>query len=90
MHADKAYNSAELRSWMSGRGIGVRIARKGVESAERLGRHRRVVERTFPWLSGFRRLDVRYERNACHFLVFLTLAAAFTCFKKLAKAKPST
>lgn len=90
LHADKAYDSAEIRSWLGGRGIGVRIARKGVESGERLGRHRWVVERTFSWLGGFRRLNVRYERKGAHFLAFLTLAAAITCHKKLAKAKSAT
>ena len=33
LHADKAYNSAELRRWVLDRGIGVRIARKGIESS---------------------------------------------------------
>ncbi|MEV0705202.1 IS5/IS1182 family transposase, partial [Saccharopolyspora sp. NPDC050389] len=31
------------------------------------------------------RLTIRYERYANHFCAFLTLAAALTCFKKLAK-----
>ncbi|MCA0268432.1 MAG: IS5/IS1182 family transposase, partial [Bacteroidetes bacterium] len=34
----------------------------GVESSERLGRHRWVVERTFAWLSRYR-LWVRDERR---------------------------
>jgi hypothetical protein len=32
------------------RGIKSRIARKGIESGERLGRHQWVVERTLAWL----------------------------------------
>jgi transposase len=43
--------------------IGVRIARKGIESSERLGRRRWVIERTMSWLSGYRRLSPRYERD---------------------------
>jgi hypothetical protein len=35
------------------------------------------------WLTGYRRLTIRYERKANHYLAFLTLAAAITCFKKL-------
>jgi transposase len=35
-----------------------------LESSERLGRHRRVVERTLAWLNRFRRLAIRYERRA--------------------------
>ncbi len=37
------------------------------------------------WLTGYRRLTLRYERKATHFLAFLTLGAALTCYKKLAK-----
>ncbi|OOC02460.1 IS5 family transposase, partial [Amycolatopsis azurea DSM 43854] len=32
-----------------------------------------------------RRLTLRYERKAEHFLAFLTLRAALTCHKKLRK-----
>jgi transposase len=85
LHADKAYDHAELRKWLRQRGIAVRIARKGIESSEKLGRHRWVIERTIAWLTGYRRLTLRYERNASHFLAFLTLAATITCYKKLAK-----
>jgi transposase len=83
LHADKAYDHTELRTWVRRRGIQVRIARKGVETSEKLGRHRWVIERTISWLTGYRRLTIRYERKASHFLAFLTLAAAITCFKKL-------
>jgi hypothetical protein len=38
------------------------------------------------WLTGYRRLTIRYERKANHFLAFLILAAALTCCKKLRKA----
>lgn len=89
LHADKAYDQPELRRWLRRRGIAVRIARKGIESTERLGRHRWVVERTISWLTGYHRLAIRYDRKGTHYLGFLTLAAALTGFKKLAKAKPS-
>ena len=87
LHADKAYDSAELRRWVSKRGIGVRIARKSIESSERLGRHRWVIERTLSWLTGYHRLNIRYDRKATHYLAFLTLAAALTGYKKLTKAR---
>jgi transposase len=86
LHAGKAYDQAGLRAWVRGRGIAVRIARKGIEVSDRLGRHRWVTERTLAWLTGYRRLTLRYERDASHFLAFLTLAATITCYKKLAKA----
>ncbi|MBK3523671.1 transposase, partial [Streptomyces sp. MBT70] len=40
LHADKAYDRADLRRRLHGKRIGVRIARKGIESSERLGRRR--------------------------------------------------
>ncbi|MFG2584072.1 IS5/IS1182 family transposase, partial [Streptomyces solisilvae] len=43
------------------------------------------IERSISWLFGYRRLTVRYERKGNHFLAFLRLAAALTCYKKLAK-----
>ena len=50
LHADKAYDRADLRRWLRWKRIGVRIARKGIESSERLGRRRWVIERTMSWL----------------------------------------
>lgn len=86
LHADKAYDIAELRRWLRRRGITPRIARKGIESNDKLGRHRWVIERGIAWLFGYRRLTIRYERHAHLFCAFLTLAATLTCYKKLAKA----
>jgi IS5 family transposase len=85
LRADKAYHSAETLAWLRGRGITSRIARPGIESAERLGRHRWKIERSIAWLFGYRRLTMRYERKGSHFLAFLGLAATLTCYKKLAK-----
>ncbi|WP_373429199.1 IS5 family transposase [Streptomyces sp. V4I23] len=85
LRADKAYHSAERLKWLRERGIVPRIARPGIESSERLGRHRWKIERSISWLFGYRRLTVRYERKGSHFLAFLGLAAALTCYKKLAK-----
>ncbi|MFZ1428040.1 MAG: transposase, partial [Geminicoccaceae bacterium] len=56
-----------------------RIARRGLDTSERLGRHRWVVERTFAWFARFRRLVVRYEQRADIFEAFLHLAAAMIC-----------
>ncbi|GAA1521092.1 hypothetical protein GCM10009802_68290 [Streptomyces synnematoformans] len=85
LRADKAYHCAERLKWLRDRGIVPRIARPGVESSERLGRHRWKIERSIAWLFGYRRLTVRYERKGSHFLAFLGLAAALTCYKKLTK-----
>ena len=83
LHADKAYDNPDLRRWLRGQRIAVRIARKGVESGQRLGRHRWVIERTMAWLAGYRRLSPRYERHPRNYLAFLGLAAALVCYKRL-------
>jgi transposase len=41
------------------------------------------VERTFAWLTRFRRLTVRYERRVALHRAFLHLACALICFKAL-------
>ena len=45
-HADKGYDFTCGRQFLSRRGIRVRIARRKVESSQRLGRHRWMVERS--------------------------------------------
>ena len=87
LHADKGYDYPELRDWLRSRRIVPRIARKGIESSEKLGKHRWVIERSIAWLFGYRRLTIRYERHAHLFCAFVTLAAALTCYKKLERAK---
>lgn len=84
LHADKGYDYDRLRRWLRKRGIRHRIARKGVESLQRLGRHRWVVERAASWLAGCRRLHRRYERKAEHFLAFVGIAAALIGYRPLA------
>ena len=79
VHADKAYDSPRCRHALRQRGIKVRIARKGVESSERLGRYRWVVERTLAWLAKYRRLTIRYERRADIHDAFLNLGCALIC-----------
>ncbi len=85
LHADKGYDYDHLRRWLRGRGICHRIARKGHESSQRLGRHRWVVERTVSWLAGCRRLHRRYERRAEHFLAFVAIAAALIGYRRLSR-----
>jgi transposase len=68
------------------RGIIPRIARRGIESSERLGRYRWVVERTLSWLNRFRRLKVRYERRAEIHEAFLSLGCALVCWKQVQAA----
>ena len=79
LHADKGYGYRRCRRACRKRGVIPRIARRGIESGERLGRYRWVVERTLAWFARFRRLAVRYERRADIFEAFHHLAAALIC-----------
>ena len=83
LRADKGYDYDVHRRWLRERGIVPRIARRGIERNDRLGRYRWKIERTIAWLTGYRRLTIRYERCGEHFVGFLHLGAALTCFKKL-------
>ncbi len=80
LHADKAYDIPRCRRYLRRRGIRTRIARKGIESSQRLGRHRWVIERTLAWLNQFRRLAIRYERRSDMHEAFLTLGCCLVCF----------
>jgi len=80
LHADKGYESKKNLAALRQRGITPRIARKGVESKKKLGRHRWVVERTHSWLNRKKRLKVRYERRADIHEAFLKIGCALICW----------
>ena len=84
-HLDKGYDYERCRDALRRRGIIPRIARKGIESKERLGRHRWVVERSFAWLHAYRRLRIRYERNPDIHRAFLNLGCALVAWRFLYK-----
>ena len=79
LHADKAYDIPRCRRFLRRRRIGVRIARKGVDSGQRLGRHRWVVERTLARLNQFRRPTIRYERRLDIHEAVLSLGRSLVC-----------
>lgn len=83
LHADKGYDNPRVRRYLRRRGITARIARRGVESSERLGRHRWVVERTVGWLLAFRRLALRYDRSETTITALSTLAVTIICIRRL-------
>jgi hypothetical protein len=80
--------TAANRACLRRRGITLRIARRGVESSTRLGRHRWRVERTLSWLSCYRRLAVRWDRDSKRWFGFVLLACALVCFKALPPTGP--
>ena len=83
LHADKGYDFPRCRKALRKRGITPRIARRGIESSERLGRHRWVVERTLAWLAKYRRLAIRYERRDDIHEAFLHLGCSLICLNYL-------
>ncbi|MFK0016975.1 transposase [Streptomyces sp. NPDC091027] len=72
-----------LRQWLRERGIRHRMAHRGIECSQRLGRHRWVVERTVSWLAGCGRLHRRYEHGAAHFLACAGIAVNLTGCRRL-------
>ena len=82
LHADKGYDYRPCRQLLKHHGITARIARRGVDSSTRLGRHRYVIERCLQWITRFRRLTRRYERHSSHFAAFLAAACALICYRR--------
>lgn len=64
-------------------GIDPQIAERGTEHGSGLGVNRWVVERTFAWYQGMRRLRIRWERRADMYEAFLSLATCIICFRHL-------
>jgi transposase len=62
--ADRGYDHDKYRRELWRRGVKPVIARRATEHGSGLGRLRWVVERTFAWLHNFRRLRIRWERDA--------------------------
>jgi transposase len=83
--ADRGYDHDSYRRQLRARGITPIIARRQTGHGSGLGRWRWVVERTFAWLHGFRRLLVRYERRADIHEGLLRLACCLICFRRLQK-----
>jgi len=83
LHADKAYDHRRCRRACQRRGIKSRIARRGVDSSQKLGRHRWVIERTFAWMNRFRRLTIRYERRLDVHHAFTAIACSLICLNAL-------
>jgi IS5 family transposase len=83
LHADKGYDHRRCRRECRSQGIIPRIAQRGVETGERLGRNRWKVERTLAWLARFRRLAVRHERRADIHLALSVLACAVICVRQV-------
>jgi transposase len=84
LHADKAYDHRRCRNACRRRKIKPRIARRGLETSQKLGRHRWVIERTFAWFNKLRRLTIRYERRLDIHHAFTSIACSLMCLNALA------
>ena len=76
---DKAYSSQVIRDWLDDKRIGDVIPTKSNEPrrkgfSKRIYRDRNIIERCIGWLKESRRIAMRYEKLAIHFLGMLTLA----------------
>jgi transposase len=79
--ADRAYDSAELRQWLDGRGTQPVIPNKANRTqpfsfSKRSYRQRHRIENAFCRLKDFRRIFTRYDRLARNFLAAVCIAAA--------------
>ena len=83
---DKSRDHRFRRADCRRRGIAPRIARRGIESGARPGRHRWKVERALARLNRFRRLAVRYERRADIHLAFAALGCALVCLNQIRRS----
>lgn len=84
MRANKGYDYTVHRWWLRERGIVLCIARRAADSSEHFSRYRWKIERTRAWLTGYRRLTIRYGRSGEHFAGFCN-SSPLTCWKKLTK-----
>jgi transposase len=83
LFADRGYDHDIYRGQVRARGIIPAIARRGTRHGTGLGTYRWVVERTFAWLHGFKRLRIRWERRADIHEAFLKLACCLITLRQL-------
>jgi transposase len=83
LYGDRGYDHDKYRRALWARGVKPVIARRNTKHRSALGTVRWVVERTFAWLHGFRRLRIRYERCGALHGAFLALGAAIICQRLL-------
>ncbi|MCL0073245.1 IS5 family transposase, partial [Dehalococcoidia bacterium] len=85
---DKGYDYPETRQEMAERGYQVHIPQRGLDTPvpepgapNRHPARRWVVERTHSWFNRFRKLLIRWEKKAEHWLGLIQLAACLTVYR---------
>lgn len=91
--ADKGYDAGWLRKALSKRTITPYIPKrrkKGETEEPRYNAHiqpfyatRWIVERTNAWLQNYRRITVRWDRNADTYEAFIELACILICLRRV-------
>lgn len=87
---DMAFDSDPARQRLAARGITLIVpyrsncVHRRFEDRRRLRRYRRrwIVERTFAWFGGFRRLLIRHERFTSMYCALLYFAAALIALRR--------
>ncbi|NJP46052.1 IS5 family transposase [Streptomyces sp. PRB2-1] len=83
LFADRGYDHDIYRDQVRARRIAPAIARRGTRHGTGPGTYRWVVERTFAWLHGFKRLRIRWERRADIHEAFLKLACCLITLRQI-------
>ncbi len=83
LFADRGYDHDIYRDQVRQRRIVPAIARRGTLHGTGLGKYRWVVERSFAWLHGFKRLRIRWERRADIHEAFLKLACCLITHRQI-------
>jgi transposase len=88
--ADRGYDAKAVRDGINERGFEPRISERNRPGEGRKrdsqAKQRTAIERTFAWLSWFRRLATRWERRAELYHAFLQLGCAIICWRRLQKS----
>ena len=83
LYADAGYDSQATRTVLRLLNITPCLRYRNAPHGSHLGRVRWVVERTFSWLLGLRRLRIRYDRHPTIIDAWQHLALAAICFQIL-------
>jgi putative transposase len=84
MCLDAGYDFEVVRTWLAEFGLTAHIRSRGEErTAREAGKQARrwVVERSHSWMNRFRRILVRWEKKADHYLAFLHFACGLIAFR---------
>jgi hypothetical protein len=83
---DRAYGFPWIIKAVVARGIESLLAPRGSPHGSGLGKVRYVIERTMSWMTGFRRLELCYERTGAHWQAMNELACCVICGRRLRDA----